>query len=587
MSIERGKEAGLPGTGSATGSPQGPAAVDLSARPREAFYARQKYLFALVFVVVSIVPLLILNYNAARFYRASWIEKTTTEIITMANDRKALIDRFLAAQEDQLAGFLALNSAHALSGDRRLDALFKVLSRDGVISDIGLIDRHGNHLAYRGPYEKELAGKNYAAAEWFVEVMKSGRYASDVFLGYRNVPHMIIAVADPARSGILRATINSTFFNNLVATANVGPDGDAFIVNRSGEFQTPSRLGRDAVTPDEMRRFAALAAAGGTAVWQDDRIHGATTLNDGQWLLVLETNVASSLASYDQARQRDTALMAVAAVIIILVAVLLTRSMVGSLARAEREHSMLTHQVREVEKLALIGRLSASVAHEINNPLQIISDQAGLMDELMDDEDPHGIRNFTDYRRAVGKIRDQVKRTSTITRRLLGFSHPLDNSVSPTDINQAVDETIALLEHEADRQRIVIARHYQEDLPVVPVDASQFQQVVLNILHNALDAIGRGGKIDVSSRLEGENVVVEFADTGPGLPPEVIEHLYDPFFTTKPKGKGTGLGLFVSRDIMARSGGRLTAANGPAGGAVFTVHLPRAGPEAGRGMVSV
>ncbi len=548
----------------------------MNAKPREHYYARQKYLFAAVFVVVSVIPLLVLNYNTARFYQASWIEKTKLEIASLASDRKLLIDRFLAEQEERLAGYLALDPAQTLAAPSRIDALHASLSRGGVIADIGVIDRHGNHLAYRGPFAKELAGKNYADAEWFAATLKNGRYASDVFLGYRNVPHMIVAVADPSGEGILRATIDSTFFNNLVASANVGPDGDAFIVNRRGEFQTPGRLGRTALSADELARFGALAEADGIAVWQDERIHGAVTLNSGQWLLVLETNVAASLASWQQARTRDTALVAVAAVLIILVAVLVTRTLVGNLERAEREHNLLTHQVREVEKLALIGRLSASVAHEVNNPLQIISDQAGLMDDLLEEEDSPSLRD--ELRQTVKKIRNQVRRTATITRRLLGFSRPLDNQVAPTDINQAVEETVALLEHEASRQHITVERRYQAGLPAIPVDASQFQQVVLNILHNALDAIGRGGRILVTSRLEGEHVVVALADSGPGLTPEVIEHLYDPFFTTKPKGKGTGLGLFVSRDIMARSGGRLSAANRPEGGAVFTAHLPLTGP---------
>lgn len=551
----------------------------MNAKPRERYYARQKYLFAAVFVVVSVVPLLALNYNTASFYRASWIEKTKLEIATLASDRKLLIDRFLAEQEERLAGYLALETAHALAAPRRIDALYASLSRGGVITDIGVIDRHGNHLAYRGPFAKELAGKNYAAAEWFAATLKNGRYASDVFLGYRNVPHMIVAVADPSGEGILRATIDSSFFNNLVASANVGPDGDAFIVNRHGAFQTPSRLGRTTLSTDELARFGALAEADGIAVWQDERIHSAVTLNNGQWLLVLETNVASSLASWQEARARDTALVAAAAVLIVLVAVLVTRTLVGNLERAEREHNLLTHQVREVEKLALIGRLSASVAHEVNNPLQIIADQAGLMDDLLDEGDPGDSPALRDeLRQTVKKIRNQVRRTATITRRLLGFSHPLDNQVVPTDINQAVEETVALLEHEASRQHITVERHYQADLPVIPVDVTQFQQVVLNILHNALDAIGRDGRIRVTSRLEGEHVVVAFADSGPGLTPDVIEHLYDPFFTTKPKGKGTGLGLFVSRDIMARAGGWLSAANRPEGGAVFTVRLPLTGP---------
>jgi two-component system NtrC family sensor kinase len=549
-------------------------------RSRDAYYTRQKYLFALVFVAVSIVPLLLLNYNASRFYQQSWIEKTSLELSTLAGDRRALIDRFLETQEDQLAAFVSLYDPKTLSDGRRLAALFSAMNRSGVITDLGVIDRRGNHLAYQGPFAKELTGRNYAATEWFAEVMKNGRYVSDVFTGYRKVPHLIVAVADPGRTWILRATINSGLFNGLVESANVGPGGDAFIVNRRGELQTPSRHGHKVVTPDELQIFSSLAGGGGKAMRMGGQILCATEMNSGQWLLVLETNVAASLASYNKARRLDTALMAAAAAVIILVAVLLTRSMVGGLARAEHERSMLAHQVREVEKMALIGRLSASVAHEINNPLQIISDQAGLMNELMDEEQPDRVTHLADYRHAIGKIRNQLGRAGTITRRLLGFARVQDSERSQTDVNQAVEETVALFEHEARRHRIVINRHYHDGLPPVETNAAQLQQVILNILHNAIDAIGQDGAIDIVSRVEGGRIVVEFADTGPGLTAEVMDHLYDPFFTTKPKGKGTGLGLYVSRDIMARLGGELTAANRAGGGAVFAVHLPLAAARA-------
>jgi len=250
-------------------------------RSRDAYYARQKYLFALVFIVVSIIPLLILNYNASRFYQESWIEKTSLELSTLASDRRALIDRFLETQEDQLASFLSLYDSKTLSEAPRLATLFKAMNRSGVITDLGVIDRHGDHLAYQGPFEKELMGKNYAATEWFAEVMKSGRYVSDVFSGYRKVPHLIVAVADPGKTWVLRSTIDSGLFNSLVASANVGPGGDAFIVNRRGDLQTPSRLGRMAVTADEMRLFTSLADGGGTALRKGDQIHCAIHLNSG------------------------------------------------------------------------------------------------------------------------------------------------------------------------------------------------------------------------------------------------------------------------------------------------------------------
>jgi two-component system, NtrC family, sensor kinase len=303
-------------------------------------------------------------------------------------------------------------------------------------------------------------------------------------------------------------------------------------------------------------------------------IHCAAYLNNGQWLLVLETNVESSLASYEEARRLDTALMVIASAAIVLVAVVLTHSMVDRLARAERERNLLTNQVAEVEKMALIGRLGASVAHEINNPLQLISGQAGLIEDLLGDEEPAQIRNLTTYQQALAKIRTQIGRASTITRRLLGFSRQSDGKVIDVDLNQAVEETVALFEHEARRHRIVIVREFLDGLPAVRGDPGQLQQVVLNVLHNAMDAIGDDGCITIGSRREGDCVVVDFADTGPGLTIEALEHLYDPFFTTKPKGKGTGLGLYVSQDIMSRLGGELVAANRAGGGAIFSLPLP-------------
>ncbi|MCK9386855.1 MAG: ATP-binding protein [Sulfuritalea sp.] len=554
-----------------------------SVGPRDAYYARQKYLFALVFVVVSIVPLLVLDFNASRFYKKSWMEKTSRELSTLASGRREIIDQFLTTQVAQLAGFMSLyDDPQTLRNISRLSALFAAMNGTGVIADLGVIDRKGNHLIYQGPFEKELAGKNYAATEWFAEVMKDGRYVSDVFTGYRKEPHLIVAVADLDKTWILRATIDSGLFHGLLQTAHVGPDGDAYIVNRRGEMQTPSRLGRTSVTLDELAFFSALADGGGRAERKNDRIHCAIHLNGGQWLLVLETNVESSLASYNEARRMDTALMVVASAIIILVAVWLTHSMVGGLARAEHERNILTSQVGGVEKMALIGRLAASVAHEINNPLQIISDQAGLMSELMEDETPATVVHFGDYAQAITKIRTQIGRAGTITHRLLGFSHAPDGKSIDTDVNQAVEETVALFEHEAKRHHIVIVRHYQDGLPMVRNDPAQFQQVILNVLHNAMDAIGQNGSIEITSRISGDRIVVDFADTGPGLPPQVMEHLYDPFFTTKPKGKGTGLGLYVSRDIMARLGGELHATNRSGGGALFSLRLPLPGTTTNR-----
>jgi two-component system NtrC family sensor kinase len=544
----------------------------LRVRPREAYYARQKQLFALAFVVVAVVPLLVLHQNASRFYQDSWMERTSAELAGMAADRRELVDLFLRAQEAQLASVVELHRPGELAGPR-LDAVFRALNRSGVITDLGVIDARGDHLAYVGPFRDQLAGRNYAGTEWFAEVMRAGRYVSDVFAGYRKVPHIIVAVADRRGEWILRATIDSALFNGLVASANVGPGGDAFIVNRRGELQTPSRHGHERISADEVARFAALAGGGPRAEADGGSLFSAAWLHGGSWLLVLETDVRSSLAAHHRARRRNALFIAAASAAVALVAVLVTRSMVGRLARAERERQALTDRVREVEKMALVGRLAASVSHEINNPLQIVSEHAGLLDELLEDGAASGRADVAECRRSVGKIREQVRRATAITRRLLGFSRAPARERSPADLNRTVEETIALLEGEAARHRIAIVRDYQPDLAPVVTDAPQLQQVFLNVLGNAIDAIGQGGEIRVSTRSEGRSHVVQFLDSGPGLSAEARERIFDPFYTTKPSGKGTGLGLYVSHAIAERLGGELTAANRAEGGCAFTVRL--------------
>ncbi|HSR35666.1 MAG TPA: ATP-binding protein, partial [Desulfurivibrionaceae bacterium] len=437
-----------------------------------------------------------------------------------------------------------------------------------------VIDHAGAHRAYVGPYTSELTGKNYANAPWFHEAMGNGRYISDIFSGYRKVPHVIVAVADPERTWLLRATINSELFNALVASANVGEGGDAFIINAKGELQTPSRQNREGLKKEQVAMLTAVANEGRGPQRVGNHLYAVTPLKGGDWLLVLETDVRTALADFYQARHFGILLILAASAVIFVVAALVISSMMNRIAEADQQRMALTDNVRHVEKLALVGRLAASVALEINNPLQVITDQAGWMNELLDDEDKDKVANLGEYRVSLQKIRNQVKRAGAITHRLLGFSRLRDEEWTATDINRTAEETIALLENEAKNHHITIRRCFSPALPTVRTDASQLQQVFLNILNNAMDAIGQNGLIEVVTKAVDQQVAIEFRDNGPGLPPEIAGRIFDSFFTTKKKGKGTGLGLSISHNIVERLGGTINAANRESGGSVFTVTLP-------------
>ena len=552
----------------------------IKVRSRESYYTRQKWLFILVIILVPIIPLLFISWTASHFYQQSWMNKTTVELTSLANSRREIIDLFLDSQENILAGYAEIYDFTWLSTPGNLEKLFKAVNRQGVIVDLGLIARDGSHRNYTGPFAEDLKDKNYAEARWFAEVMQNGRYISDVFTGYRGVPHFIVAVTDPTRSWVLRATINSELFNALLASAEVGPGGDAFILNRQGELQSPSRLGLTALPAKEK----GLVNAGGdlTIHHSQDALYATTGTKNNTWTLVLKTDIATSLADFYRARQRDRLIIAGAAVLILAVSTILVRSMMNKIENADQQRMKLYDRIRNSEKMALIGRMAANVAHEINNPLQIIGDQAGWLDELLDEEDVGQLKNTEEYRIAFAKIKAQVKRASTITHRLLGFSRSTDGLKSAININSLVEETVSFLEKAATMHRIAIRRNLDPALPEITTDSTQLQQVFLNILNNAFDAIGDDGAVTISTSLRSDGqMAVEFADSGPGLSEEALKKVFDPFFTTKKAGCGTGIGLSISYSIVERLGGRIEVRNGRQGGCIFQVRLPVAAQQTG------
>ena len=544
----------------------------LKVRSRASYYARQKRLFVVVVILVAIIPLLFISWTASHFYQKSWLNKTTVELTSLANSRREIIDLFLDSQENILAGYAELYDLAWLRTPGNLEKLFQAMNRQGVIVDLGLIAQDGSHCNYVGPFAEDLRDKNYADARWFAEVMQSGRYISDVFTGYRGVPHFIVAVTDPTRSWVLRATINSELFNALLASAEVGPGGDAFILNHQGELQTPSRLGLTALPAGEK----GLLATGGdlTIHHSQGALYATTGMKNNAWTLVLKTDINTSLADFYRARQRDHLIIACAALLILGVSTFLVRSMMNKVEDADQQRMVLYDRIRNSEKMALVGRMAANVAHEINNPLQIIGDQAGWLDELLDEEDPASLKNTEEYRTAFAKIKAQVKRASTITHRLLGFSRSTDGLKAPANINILVEETVSFLEKEAANHRIAIRRNLDPALPAITTDSAQLQQVFLNILNNAFDAIGNDGAVTISTSRGGGQLAVEFADNGPGLSEEGLKKVFEPFFTTKKAGSGTGIGLAISYSIVERLGGGIEVRNGRQGGCVFRVHFP-------------
>jgi len=235
----------------------------------------------------------------------------------------------------------------------------------------------------------------------------------------------------------------------------------------------------------------------------------------------------------------------------------------------------MEQQMIATERLASLGTLAAGVAHEINNPLAIIRESTGWMRQLFARDELKNIPRHEDFKGTLDKIEKSVDRASRITHQLLGFVRKSETTVTEVNLAELAEEAIRLIMHETQNRDIKIVRHVEPALAFIRSDPNQLRQVFLNLLTNAVHAIRSVGTITIDIQDAGESQVVTVSDTGQGIPRENLDRIFEPFFSTKPTGEGTGLGLFVTRGILDKLGGTVAVESEIGLGASFCIRLPK------------
>jgi two-component system NtrC family sensor kinase len=236
----------------------------------------------------------------------------------------------------------------------------------------------------------------------------------------------------------------------------------------------------------------------------------------------------------------------------------------------QTDRRRLQEQLIQSEKMSAIGQLIAGVAHDLNNPLASV---VGFADFLLEGRNvpPH-------LEEPIRVIQQEAERAANIVRNLLSFARKQDHRRNPTPLAPLLETTFALLRNQMVSNRVEALLDVEADLPAIDVDANQIQQVFVNLINNAAQAIasgGRPGRVIVRARRWRDGVAVEVTDDGPGMPPAIAAQVFEPFFTTKAEGMGTGLGLSICQGIVKEHGGRILLSTAEGQGATFTVELPR------------
>ena len=558
-------------------------------------YRKLWWQHCLAIIGFAVIPLLFVNFSLYKLFDRIYTEKVIESLRSDAENRRDTLDLFFRERLAQLYTIANTNSFQQMTDEGYLNRIFEVMhAKSDSYIDISVIDGEGRHLAYVGPYYETLKQVNYKNEHWFHEAQANSLYISDIFMGFRKVPHFIIAVMvrEKNTSWLLRVTINLKNIDDIVQKAWIGQSGDAFIVNRINMLQTRPRFGGNffdvPAAPEygsnspQSHNYPDYSSVVTTKLERMthngmDAFFAAIPIHSTKWILVIKENPDEILSPLEQGRYWMLLLTAAGLVIIATGSALFTNALINRIKETDRENAVNSDMLLQANKMIALSKMAAGIAHEVNNPLASIAEKAGWMKDLLAEEDIAGSANFAEFNESVDKIEQHVARARKIILNLLGFARRMEPAKEKIDINKLLDETTGFLENEARYVNIRIDKEYGDNVPVITSDLSQIQQVVLNLLNNAIDAIGHDGVVTVSSRYHEKAGEVEIcvADSGKGIAEGDLDKIFDPFFTTKEVGKGTGLGLSISYSIIEKLGGKMKVQSKAGKGTVFTILLPK------------
>ena len=542
-------------------------------------YRRFRRTLSLVMIAAFLIPLILTTMLSYFEYRSQMLANLRWN----AESAKKTIETFLTELQTVLVYTANGQTYEGLIDQKNLNELYlRLKSHYPGVVDLGIIDHKGIQRAYAGPYE--LLGKDYSDRDCFKVVNASKTYIGTVEMGYRNVPHFAIAVsffnAKNGQHWVFRTSIDVTTLDKYIDKIGTGPLSDIFLVSRKGQplLQSTSQQLGPPLSPYPFElpsNRIGITISEDRGVWDYVVLKAVSYIEGTPWALVLLKHGYLYGKDWSFFKARLFFIVMISTILALLVILQITKLFVGRIREADEKRESMMAEIEHTSKLASIGRLAAGIAHEINNPLAIISAKTGLISDLLE------LSEDFKYRKKIGSeihgTSHAVERCKVITHRLLGFARRMDVSLESISINNLMQEVLSFLDQEALYRGIHVDLDLEDSLPIIESDRGQLQQIFLNLVNNAIDAIGKDGKVTIKTKKpDQDSIQIEVIDNGKGISQNNISHIFEPFFTTKDTGekKGTGLGLFITYGIIKKLGGHISVRSSVGVGTTFTVTLP-------------
>jgi len=535
-----------------------------------------------VLVATALVPLLVVTTIHYQLLQQSVDSELRLRTERLASNARRAVTFFLEERLDALRFTVNEINYDRLTDPDHLSEILRNLKLGfGGLADLSVIDHTGNQVAYAGPFN--LEGRNYSNQRWFIECQKSHFYVSEIFRGYRNVPHIIIAVKSFRQDNsffILRATLETERLIQTLSSYETGAHAHIFLINRSGIVQTPSKQHGDIFQKMSIP-VPAYSDRTQVTMAQDDQgqplivgyAYITTRTTDTPYILMVIKHKAAMMQIWHQLRSNINWFVGSAILVILIVIIITCTFMINKLYQADKAKAETMVLMEQSNQLASIGQLAAGVAHEINNPLALINETAGYVKDLFvlterysQDEELVGY---------IDDILDAVERCGIITRQLLGFARRFEVKIKKVNLKEIISDVLVFREKEVAYRNIKVYVDVPDDLPPIETDRGKLQQILLNLINNAFQAVDDGCILEIEASPEGSDKVrIVISDNGCGMPEENLSRIFKPFFTTKEANGGTGLGLAITYGLVKKLHGDITVKSKLREGTTFTITLP-------------
>lgn len=527
-------------------------------------------------LILYLGPVLLLAVFFFIQYDAILGESKRLHLQAIAESQANTLDLFLSERVVNLSNLLNDPSYPIPPSSEQIETHLRRLKRSSdAFVDVGFFNEDGVQVAYAGPFPS-LEKRSYLHEPWY-ERLHDGdqRYIiTDIYLGFRQRPHFTIATSRiiDQKPYVLRATLEPQKIYDYISSLREDREVYTSIVSPEGLYQLSApAIGSPLdsalyVPPAEPPTGVEVAE-----LHSRSAISAYAWLNTVEWALVVQESPQSGIPLLSGFRLIMLIITIVMSLIGAVIIFFRAKHTTEVQMESDRNRAQLTHAA----KLASVGELAAGIAHEINNPLASISEETGL---IQDKSNPDFGRELShdELRGHLDSIQQSVYRCRDITHKLLGFVRKHEVNLRRHDIHKLLDGVVdGLLGNELTVSNTKVVRDYAKNLPEITTDGNQLQQVFLNIIKNAMDAIGgQAGTITIQTEKVGNQIRINITDTGKGMSQPQLANIFLPFYTTKEPGKGTGLGLSVSYGIIESLRGQITVKSAPGEGSSFTISLP-------------